>query len=157
MCTPIQAAKVPKGISSRGYDAVSNSGSGTTSATAIGSPAPSIRTVSPVCWGIDDYGQASPPEGERFIALSSGERHVCALRADGTPVCWGDPAQGRTAPPEGEMFVAVSSGWAHTCALRADGTPICWGRDDFGQSLRADRRQVRRYRQRASAHLCAPR
>ena len=37
----------------------------------------------PVCWGYDVDGQASPPEGERFASISSGSGHTCALRQMG--------------------------------------------------------------------------
>ena len=98
--------------------------------------------------------------GERFIAVSSGEYHTCALRADGAPVCWGavpvdpdaglDPVDfGQASPPDDERFVAISSGGWHTCGLREDGTAVCWGAalDDqaerygqvgFGQSSAPD-------------------
>ena len=40
-------------------------------------------------WYRFSYGQAEPPQGETFVAISSGEDHTCGLRADETPVCWG--------------------------------------------------------------------
>ena len=91
-CAYVLRQPGPGGISSRGYDTVQNwvllyVSNGNRFTCALDPDG------APVCWGIDDYGQATPPADERFTALSSGERHVCALRADGTPVCWGDPAQ----------------------------------------------------------------
>ena len=45
---------------------------------------------SAVCWGGDNtWGQTSVPEGEQFVAISSGHEHTCALKEDGSPVCWG--------------------------------------------------------------------
>lgn len=71
--------------------------------------------------------QISPPEGERFAAISSGAAHSCALRKDGSAVCWGEGiAYGQITAPEDERFAAISSGLRYTCALRVDGTPICW-------------------------------
>ena len=32
---------------------------------------------SPVCWGSDEHGQASPPKSEHFTAISSGTYHSC--------------------------------------------------------------------------------
>jgi len=41
------------------------------------------------CWGSDQYGKRTPPEGE-FSSVSSGEHGSCAIREDdGTVVCWG--------------------------------------------------------------------
>ena len=82
---------------------------------------------SPVCWGWDILGQASPPRGERFATISSGSFHTCALRPDGSPACWGDNEYGQAWPPRGERFAAISSGDGFTCALRPDGSPVCWG------------------------------
>ena len=89
---------------------------------------------SPVCWGSNNYGQASPPSGERFAAISSGWYHTCALQPDGSPVCWGRNMHGEASPPENERFAAISSGSSHTCALRHDGTPVCWGYNRRGQA-----------------------
>ena len=55
-------------------------------------------------WRRNEYGQASPPEGERFATISSGWAHACALRHDGTPACWGNNDYGQASPPAGERF-----------------------------------------------------
>ena len=89
---------------------------------------------STVCWGKDEYGQASPPEGERFVSASSGGDHTCALRADGSAVCWGKDEYGQASPPEGERFVSISNGWEFTCALRLDGSLVCWGDNGGGRA-----------------------
>ncbi|MCY4584047.1 MAG: hypothetical protein OXE50_14820, partial [Chloroflexi bacterium] len=40
------------------------------------------------CWGSDEYGQATPPEGE-FTSVSAGRYHSCGVMIDGSAVCWG--------------------------------------------------------------------
>ena len=108
------------------------------------------------CWGDDQYGQASPPDAERFTTISAGSIHTCGLRPDGTALCWG--AQGHPLHPErfkaisgcdgyfcgigledtvkcrgdiGDIihgsFVAVSPGTTHACALDSDGFVHCMG------------------------------
>ncbi len=83
-------------------------------------------------WAFDSV----PPN--RWLAISSGAFHTCALRLDGLPVCWGAQRGdgggatrtmgfGQAEPPEGERLTAISSGRYHTCGLRADGSPVCWG------------------------------
>jgi len=91
----------------------------------------SDRTL--VCWGSNDFGQASPPEQPegRFRAVSAGRLHTCAIRADGTLGCWGYNGWGQASPPHG-TFTEVSAGGLHTCAIRADGTLACWGRAGNG-------------------------
>ena len=62
------------------------------------------------------------PPHERFLAISSGLGHACALRPSGEAVCWGVNLGGRSSPFEGELLRAISSGSGHTCALRLDGS-----------------------------------
>ncbi len=99
----------------------------------------------PVCWGEDEFGQAWPPGGERFVSISIGSTSTCALRPDGSPVCWsysplaslpwdilGDRLA--QASPQDERFVSISSESWHACALRHDGSPICWGDNEDGEA-----------------------
>ena len=117
-----------------------------------------------VCWGNNEYGQASPPDGERFvwsgggstpnepfppyIDVSAGSNHTCALRADGAALCWGagkpvdvfeDPAihLDQSSPPSDGRFLTISSSTFHTCGLRIDGKAVCWGaqREGFPGSI----------------------
>ena len=89
------------------------------------------------CWGLDDYGQATPPQDVVFASLSTGSLHTCGLTPAGSPVCWGRNENGESEPPTSETFVAISSGSGHTCALREDGTPVCWGKntDRYGNTV----------------------
>ena len=95
------------------------------------------------CWGRDDQGQASPPEGTvvvpegaRLVAVSAGDEHVCGLFDDGEVACWTASGQGWSTPFRGERLVALDSGGSHTCGLREDGTAVCRGHfgNDTGQA-----------------------
>ena len=86
------------------------------------------------CWGSDEYGQATPPEGQ-FASVSARWRHTCGLRVDGSVACWGWDEYGQATPPEGE-FTSVSAGIGHTCGLRVDGSVACWGFDVRRQAPR---------------------
>ena len=88
---------------------------------------------SPVCWGDDANGRASPPN-EEFVSISSGWEHTCALDVDGKPICWGNDEFGQASPPAGDRFSSISSGGNHTCAIKEDGRAVCWGRNYNGQA-----------------------
>ena len=82
-----------------------------------------------VCWGWNDYGQATVPDGLASVEqVSAGHQHTCALKSDGTIVCWGDDSYGQVTVQVGLDSVAqVSAGYLHTCVLKTDGTVVCWG------------------------------
>ena len=117
-----------------------------------------------VCWGRNDRGQATPPDGE-FKSVSAGALGSCGIRPNYTVVCWGhgirrtpnstfssvsvyDTACGTTLAgsivcwsdgsshqvPADGSFRQVSLGRGHACALRTDATLHCWGRNDHGQA-----------------------
>ncbi len=46
------------------------------------------------CWGDDEYGQATPPEGT-FTTVSAGQFHACGVKTDGAVVCWGRVLSGQ--------------------------------------------------------------
>ncbi len=101
-----------------------------------------------VAWGRNVEGQASPPAGEDFVAVSAGDRFSLALRADGSIAAWGDDSAHQASPPAGNDFVAIAAGGAHGLALRADGSLVGWGRQlgwpgvaSGGERLRGDRRR----------------
>ena len=50
------------------------------------------------CWGNDEVGQSTPPEGE-FASVSTGDGHTCGVRTDGSVACWGSYSFGLSAPP----------------------------------------------------------
>ena len=64
-----------------------------------------------VCWGADESGQSSAPDG-RFSAVTAGDKHSCGLRDDGTVECWG--IRWTPAPDE------------QSCGLTHEGIVACW-------------------------------
>jgi alpha-tubulin suppressor-like RCC1 family protein len=98
--------------------------------------------------------------GHRFVAVSAGGLHSCAIEAGtGAAYCWGanqhgqlgigavDDADSRavrgshrrpTAVVGGERFLAIAAGLEHTCAVRAVRDVFCWGRAGRGATGRAD-------------------
>lgn len=73
--------------------------------------------------------QTDPPSSDKkYIAISSGANHVCALGEDGSIWCVGDDSEGQVSErPTNGSFTEISSGDNHTCALRDDGVVVCWG------------------------------
>ncbi len=84
--------------------------------------------------------------GIEFLAVTAGERHTCALSADGDVYCWGlnvagqlgDGATDNRHEPTpvlsgGEKFQAIAAGYYHSCALTETGDAYCWGLNEDGQ------------------------
>ena len=94
-------------------------------------------------------GRAELMDGLTGIAsVSTGDRHSCALRTDGTALCWGSNRYGefgngqsglpyytlKPSPVSGlNNAVSLSTGLDHTCAVLSDGTAECWGANADGQ------------------------
>ena len=82
---------------------------------------------------------------ERFVAVSAGADHSCAVTVTGSGWCWGMGQDGRlgndafddhSTPAEvtGEIvFVSISAGGAHSCGLTSAGEAYCWGNGVRGQ------------------------
>ena len=125
-----------------------------------------------MCWGSNRLGQLgddaasrkSSTRGvmvattEKFVVISAGANHTCALTLDGAVYCWGlnltrelgqalvandcdrFPCSRRPVRLETSLRSdTVSAGFGHTCAL-SKGRAFCCGRNDRGQlgSARAD-------------------
>ena len=68
------------------------------------------------------------------VAVSGGDFHNLALKADGTVVAWGDGTYGQTAVPPGlTNVVVIQAGGYHNLALKADRSLLAWGYDGNGQ------------------------
>ena len=113
------------------------------------------------CWGDNGYGklgdgtgldsEANGPQavigGYRFVSLTAGEHHICALTARGTAYCWGRNTDGQLGDgttihsgangPQmvvgGHRFASITGGEDHTCALTTRGAAYCWGYNDSGR------------------------
>ena len=98
--------------------------------------ASSVQAVGPgevYGWGRDDYGQATPPVGEDYIALAAGELHSLVLKSDGSIVGWGNDYYDQATPPAGTNFVAITACLYHSLALKSDGSIVGWGYNNYGQ------------------------
>lgn len=106
------------------------------------------------CWGYNANGQlgngsnnssfvptqvAMPDPSRKYLAVSSGGRHSCAVSDDGRAICWGDNDHGELSgsvgggrsTPTTEVvtlsgITAIAAGMHHSCALTASGL-FCWG------------------------------
>jgi alpha-tubulin suppressor-like RCC1 family protein len=119
------------------------------------------------CWGRADRGQLAGVETDacqagpcavapqaimperRFLAVSAGINHVCAVTTEGQAFCWGANgehnrlgsnavAPGSESPTpvpvtSSERFADITVGADHTCALSVDTTAVCWGSNQYGQ------------------------
>ena len=102
--------------------------------TGISSAQPYSGSI--LAWGDNYYGQCSVPEpNQNFVAVSSGDIHVLALKTNGSIVAWGDNTYGQCRIPyPNENFIAVAAGDCNSLGLKIDGSIIAWGENNFGQS-----------------------
>jgi alpha-tubulin suppressor-like RCC1 family protein len=109
------------------------------------------------CWGDDMYGQAGGqgsqiggpwpvqvPLPAPAATVTAGQRHSCALMADGQAYCWGWNHLGQLGPgylggilpPEPvdleEAFTGIDAGWNHTCGVAGE-RAYCWGSGGQGR------------------------
>lgn len=85
-------------------------------------------------WGYG-YGGATnvPASLTDVIAVSGGDQHSLALKADGTVIAWGRNTAGQATVPAGlTNVISIAAGMYHSLALKADGTVVMWGDDNHG-------------------------
>jgi alpha-tubulin suppressor-like RCC1 family protein len=83
-----------------------------------------------VGWGRNDFGQATVPTGNDFIAIAAGGYHSLALKSDGSLVGWG--YRGGATVPTGNDFIAIAAGSYDSLALTLDGSLVGWGHNHYG-------------------------
>ncbi|MBI3071218.1 MAG: hypothetical protein HYY84_03735 [Deltaproteobacteria bacterium] len=143
---------------------VAVSGLANATALAVGSHHACALVVNdggiPWCWGWNLNGQLGDNDGGAYRAtpiavlgvidakaIAAGERHSCALLANGTVQCWGANAEGQVGDgtitarglatsvsglDAGEA-TGIRAGRQHTCVRTATGGAKCWGRASDGQ------------------------
>lgn len=93
-------------------------------------------------WGGSASMTNVPPGLTNLIAISAGEDHLLALKADGTVAAWGSASRfwpvspnPLTNVPSGLNGVtAIAAGLSHNLAVRSNGTVVAWGDGSYGQT-----------------------
>ncbi len=96
----------------------------------FGSAASRVATLSssPVTIWEGWSSSVVPPDATNVLALTGGDNHYMALRADGRVLAWGLNHYGQTdVPPNATNVIAIAAGSMHGLALREDGAVIRWG------------------------------
>ena len=63
------------------------------------------------------------PGDGRYLYVSVGEEHACAIRDDLTPICVGANTDGRAnLPAAGKLVMGVACGYAGSCWLLQSGS-----------------------------------
>jgi hypothetical protein len=87
-----------------------------------------------------------PGELTNLLAIAAGERHLLALKSDGTVAAWGYTIPNRTRPPYAPStlvtnvpaglsgIIAIAAGASHNLAVRSNGTVVAWGDNSYGQT-----------------------
>ncbi len=81
------------------------------------------------------------PHLTNLVAVTAGDTHYLALRADGTLLTWGYHPYGQVnqhgelnLPPGLNDVIAIEAGFSHSMALRRTGELVAWGRNHLGQA-----------------------
>ena len=118
------------------------------------------------CWGSDAARQLGQPQqatcvavsqcslvpgrvqgNQKFVSVTAGAWHSCALTDTGAAYCWGSNARGQIgngalttgliAEPNpvsgGLTFTSITAGRWHTCGITTSNETWCWGWDNVGE------------------------
>ena len=116
-----------------------------------------IRDGVLACWGNNTSGQVGigvagaslvgvfVEPTRRWVAVTAGDRHTCAVDDTGRLWCWGNNDNGRLGTGDllerrTPMVIltpgpvrAIDSVFDHTCAILDNGALACWGKNNEGQ------------------------
>merc|ERR1711871_489742 len=106
-------------------------------------------------WPSSNWG-GKKKNGAKYVDVSAGSEHTCALVDNGSYECIGHDGSGRSngynpkwpssnrggKNKDGAKYVQVSAGDSHTCAFVDDGSYECIGNDEFGRSNGGDPKAV---------------
>jgi alpha-tubulin suppressor-like RCC1 family protein len=134
------------GITQNGDGSRSASLSATIHAVGLGQAHISVDLVSGVGAALPQGWTYVIDVKQRWFAVSSGERHTCAIAVNSKAYCWGAPggllgtgsASGSMVPVQvkgldGLTLERVSAGGEVSCALEKGGILYCWGRNTYGE------------------------
>ena len=88
--------------------------------------------------GKGNHTTTTPPSGaHRYIDITAGEGHTCAIREDRKGVCWGYHADSRNKVPGADAqgfgninYRDIATGGTPNCAIRqSDGSLSCWNNE----------------------------
>lgn len=97
-----------------------------------------------------EAGPRAASTAERFLTVSAGLRHSCAITERRALYCWGESLTFQTGvegvsrvdTPTPVMpalqFIDVGAGMSHSCAVRTNGVVYCWGEGWLGALGRGD-------------------
>jgi alpha-tubulin suppressor-like RCC1 family protein len=96
-----------------------------------------------VAFGLMAVGSPALAATPKWLTVSAGDRHTCAIKVNTTLWCWGSNDEGQLGvegvstsdvPIEvgGDGWSVVSAGYSYTCGIR-NGRRYCWGDNKYGQ------------------------
>ncbi len=101
------------------------------------------------CWGNNNNGQSTVPNGLIAKQIALGLNHSCAIKFDNTVECWGDGIA-----PADLLAKQIALGVNHSCAIKPDNSVTCWNRDSSIRTITPAGLEVKQIAT-GSFHSCA--